>query len=163
MEQDKKKYTILRDTQEKANYWNFNKSINCNGVVDKSLKTGDYTLENFEDIFSIERKASTGELSGNLTTKRFENELKRGSKLKHFYLVLEFSLADLMRFPYGSTIPKCIWKKLRVTPQYLLKRLIELQTQYNCQVIFAGDADNAKVIAKAIFKRMAEMYPDKVI
>lgn len=157
------KYTIIRDTQEKSGYWKFNKSINCNGVMDESLDTGDYCVAGMQDTFSIERKASTGELSSNLTTKRFENELKRGNKLKHFYLVLEFSLADLMRFPYGSTIPKRIWPRLRVTPQFLLKRLIELQTKYNVQVIFAGDSDNAKVIAKAIFRRMVELYPDKVV
>ncbi len=131
--------------------------------MDESLDTGDYCVAGMQDTFSIERKASTGELSSNLTTKRFENELKRGNKLKHFYLVLEFSLADLMRFPYGSTIPKRIWPRLRVTPQFLLKRLIELQTKYNVQVIFAGDSDNAKVIAKAIFRRMVELYPDKVV
>lgn len=152
------KFLIIRDTQEKANIWNFNKSKYCDGVIDESLETGDYTLRGLENIFTIERKASTGELAGNLYTRRFENELKRGRKLKRFYLILEFSLADMLSFPYNSGIPKRIWPKLRTNASGLLKRLIELEHKYNIHVVFAGNNDNAREIAKIIFKEMWLKY-----
>ena len=153
---------VIRDVQEKKNVWQFNKSTSFAGTIEKSLKTGDYVLENYEKIFSIERKASTGELSGNLTTKRFENELKRGEDLRHFFIICEFSLAQILQFPYGSTIPQKFWKRLRVTPKYLLKRIIELECRYKVKFIFANDAETAKETARAIMKEMIKLYGTEV-
>jgi hypothetical protein len=156
-------YTVIRDKKEKSGYWQFNKSLKCNGTIDKTLLTGDYTLLNYEHIFTIERKASTGELSGNLTTRRFENELKRMAVLPHSFLLLEFDLKDICNFPLNSGIPKPIWRKLRVSAGYLLKRLVEIQCTYpNIQIIFAGNRENAQKIALQIFKEMAGRYAEKI-
>lgn len=154
------RYTIIRDSREKSGYWHFNESTSCTGTVEGTLKTGDYCIEGFEDIFTIERKASTGELSGNITQKRFENELKRMDKLKHAYIICEFTLDDVLRFPYNSTIPSYVWPKLRVTSSYILKRIVEIETTYNVHFVFAGN--NSKEVAKAIFRRMAEMYAERL-
>lgn len=157
-----KKITIIRDTQEKKNIWRFNKADTCNGTVPESLSTGDYTIKGMEDIFSIERKASTGELAGNITTKQFENELKRGDKLKHFWVVCEFSFQDVVNFPYNSGIPNKIWPKLRVTSNYIIKRIVEMEVEHKVKFIFAGNSENAKLAAKAIFKNMADKYPGEI-
>lgn len=157
-----KPYTVIRDTQEKKNFWRFIKTDYCTGTVDDSLWTGDYTIKGMEDIFSMERKASTGEFAGNVLTKQFENELRRGDKLKHFFIVLEFSLANVLEFPYNSGIPPKIWPKLRVSGNLILKKIVEFQVKHKAHIIFAGDSASAKEIARAIFKKMAEMYPDKV-
>lgn len=152
---------VIRDVQEKKNYWNFIKSSTFAGTKREQLLTGDYTLSTLRDVFAIERKATTGELAGNLTTKQFENELKRAMEFKHFYIICAFSVADILNFPRNSGIPPKFWKRLRVSSKYMLKRIVELETTYNCSFIFAGDNDSAKEYAKTIFKRMMEMYSDE--
>lgn len=151
---------IIRDVQEKANYWDFLPSNLCKGTVVDSLKTGDYTIKGLRDQFVIERKFSSGELASNLYTKQFENELKRMQSFKHAFVVCEFLLENLFQFPYNSSIPKPIWKKLRVNSKGLLKRLFELEVKYNCKFIFAGN--RGKEVAMILFKQMLEMYPDAI-
>lgn len=158
-----KKYTVIVDNREKSGLWRFKSSEHCAGEIEGTLRTGDYTLNGLESVFSIERKASTGEFSGNITTKRFENELKRAAKMDHFYILLEFSLHDIINFPYGSSIPPSVWKKLRVTPNYLLKRIAEIETTYGVHIVFCGNKENAQSYATVLFKRMAQLYPDKIL
>jgi hypothetical protein len=150
------KYLIVRDTQEKANFWNFEPSEKCIGTTDDSLSTGDYTIKGMEDIFTIERKYSTGEFSGNITEARFERQLCRMDAMKHSFLVLEFTLQDVYNFPSGSGIPSKKWSQLRVTPNFILKRLIEIETDHKCKIIFAGN--KGEEIATTIFKRMQQLY-----
>jgi hypothetical protein len=154
------KYQIVRDNQEKETKWDFPPSANCNGTTEESLDTGDYTIRGLEDIFIIERKFSTGEFSGNLPAKRFERELQRMEKFKHKFIICEFLLEDLFQFPYNSGIPNKIWPKLRVHSGFLLKKLIELECQFGCKFIFAGT--RGKEMARLLFKRMVELYPDKI-
>lgn len=150
------KYEVIRDKQEKANYWSFEENDYCSGTVDESLKTGDYTIRGMEEIFTIERKWSTGEFSGNVSESRFERELDRMDLLPHSFLVFEFTLDDILAFPSGSGIPSKKWSRLRASPGYIMKRLIEIESNHKCKVIFAGD--NGEWIAKLIFKRMNELY-----
>lgn len=152
------KFKIIRDNREKVGYWNFISSVHCSGTEDGTLTTGDYTIEGMKDIFAIERKKTTGELSGNVLTKQFVNELKRSTKLKHFYIICEFSLQDIISFPYNSGIPNGVWKKLKVTGSLILKKIVEFETQYNCHFIFAGNKECAREIAKSIFKEMWRKY-----
>lgn len=160
---EEKLYFVLRDTQEKKGIWQFNKSSVCAGTKDQSLDTGDYTLEGFEHIFAIERKASTGEIAGNVCTKQFANEMKRADRdLKHFFVVCEFSLQDVLNFPFGSHIPPKIWPKLKITANLLLKKIIEFEINHNVTFIFCGNATNAKEVSKSIFKRMIEKYSHEI-
>ncbi len=154
------KFTVLRDNKEKSAYWQFNSSTSCAGTISSSLPTGDYTIQGLELVFTIERKASTGELANNLPTKRFERELQRMELFSHAYIVCEFTMKDLCNFPYNSGIPRKIWPRLRVTSTYMLKKVVELESKYKVKFIFAGD--NGKDVAKAIFKRMLEMYKDQI-
>ncbi len=155
------KYVVIRDIQEKARFWEFPKSVNCAGTVDQSMKTGDYTLRGLEDTFIIERKATTGELSNNLTKKQFENELQRMEKFAHAYIVCEFTLEDMFNFPFNSGIPRYIWRKLKVRSNFLLSRIAEIESKHNVKFVFAGE--NGKEYAKIIFKQMVKLYPDKII
>lgn len=153
-----KKYKIIRDNREKVGYWNFISSKYCSGTIDGTLSTGDYSIEGMEEIFSIERKKTTGELAGNVLTKQFVNELKRGNKLKYFFVLCEFSMQDILQFPYNSGIPNNVWNKLKITNYLILKKIIEFETLYNVRFLFVDNKENAKEVAKAIFKRMLELY-----
>lgn len=156
-----KKYVVIRDSREKANFWDFPPSKYCAETVVDGLPTGDYSLRGIETKFTIERKANTGEIAGNLYEKRFENELKRMQKFKHAFIVCEFLLEDLFKFPYGSNIPKSKWKYLKVNSNGLLKRIFELEVKYKCKFIFAGS--RGKEVARILFARMAELYKNDLI
>ena len=111
-------YVIIKDTREKAGQgWVFdNMELAC-------LETGDYSIKGLEKYISVERKGSVQEFTHNLTEQRFEKELERLSLIKYAFVVCEFNFQLLKDFPVGSGIPKHIWKYLRVTPNFLLKRL----------------------------------------
>jgi ERCC4-type nuclease len=148
------KYQVIRDSQEKANYWTFSCSKSCEGTEVKRLKTGDYTLVGLENVFTIERKGCIAEFAQNISQKRFERELKRLEKFKYPFILLEFTLEDIMRFPYSSNIPQHLWAKLRVNPSYILKRLLEYQLTYKTKILLVGA--HGKEVASSLFKRVYE-------
>lgn len=153
------RYRVIRDTREKLGQgWEFQASTRCSGTVIRKLDTGDYTLEGLETSFVIERKGAVVEYANNLFEKRFEAELQRLDSFVHPYLVLEFSLADLMRYPEGTGIPKYKWRYLRVTPALILKRHQEIQIQHpRLRMEFVGA--HGREYAASLFKRVAERVP----
>lgn len=153
------KYTVVRDSREQSNYWEFPESPWCNKTIEAGLKTGDYSLLGMEKFFTIERKASTGEFATNVCEKRFTRELERMDKMDQAYLILEFTYEDIESFPANSTIPSKYWKDLRVSAKFLRLRFFEIMSDYNVQVILAGN--RGPEYAEQIFKRMAKLYNGK--
>lgn len=149
-------FTIIIDTREQIP-WEFG----FHNTAKKKLDTGDYTIEGFENILAIERKKSVSEIATNLSESRFSDVLDRLSKIKHSYMVFEFSLEEVYSFPVGSDIPKKLWDKLRISGNYIIKRLIEIQLKYNIQVVFCGDSDNAEKFSVSLMKRIYEQYHTK--
>lgn len=154
-----KPYTVIRDKKEKSDYWDFPETSFCKGTVWQSMKTGDYTLDGIENIFTIERKGNTGEFAQNITEPRFSRELIRMDQIPQAYLILEFTWDDIETFPHNSGIPSKFWPKLRVGSKFIRKRLIEIMSDYNVQVILAGS--RGPEIAQEIFRRMSEVYGEK--
>ena len=151
----KNKFTVIRDTREQ-NGWFFKESDYCSGMVDRKLDTGDYSIEGLEDILCIERKASTAEIANNFVDKRFDRELERMTDFEFRFLLLEFSLEDVRAFPVGSDIPKKTWSKLRVSGNFLMKKITEIQTHYGVHVVPCGDKLSAWHMASSIMKRIYE-------
>ena len=156
-------FTIIKDTREKQGYTFAASSTKyhvCKGMVNRKLDTGDYSIEGLEDKVCIERKASVVELANNvgISRKRFEAEIERMKEFPHKFLVLEFSLTDLMDFPEGSDVPNSEIKKLRVTNKYMLRFLMEMQINHNVNVIFCDSKKNAKWTVLSILKRINEKY-----
>lgn len=150
------KITIIRDVQEKNNFWTFPESASCNGTVVEHLKTGDYSIKGHENQFTIERKFSTGEFAGNITESRFERELDRLDKFEHPYLICEFTWEDMLSFPNNSTIPQKYWANLKVTSNYLIKRFYEIDLNHKTKIILAGEYGYER--AKLLFKYYAQKY-----
>lgn len=144
--------SIIRDSREQIKDWNFGKAT----VIDKALKTGDFSLEGLEDKFTIERKKSTGEFAGNITQARFERELIRMDALEHSFIVCEFTMKDVLSFPYNSGIPRTKWRRIRISSGFLLKRIVEMQTKHKVKIIFAGE--NGEEMTKAIMREMMSIY-----
>jgi len=150
---NKDPFTIIIDTREQIP-WEFG----YHNTAKMKLDTGDYSIQGYEDTIAIERKKSVSELATNLSESRFKDVLERLSKIKHPYMVFEFDIDEVYRFPVGSDIPKRLWDKLRISGNYIVKRLIEIQLEYNIQIIFCGDASNAERYTVSLMKRIYERY-----
>ncbi|MEX0598784.1 MAG: hypothetical protein WD512_20035, partial [Candidatus Paceibacterota bacterium] len=68
--------------------------------------------------------------------------------------LLEFELDDVLIYPLGSNVPKRMRDKIKISPSYIIKHLLELQLFYNIKVVFCGDSDNAAKMAEFIFKKV---------
>lgn len=149
---------ILIDNREQKP-WSFRgyKTHHC------TLQTGDYAMaeepqskytdEDLSYKICIDRKGAVSELFTNVTEARFKKEIERMRQFEHAYLILEFTLADILRYPVGSNIPKSRWRYLRIKPPYVLGFITNLMLE-GIHVIFAGDAANAQRIALSLMKKV---------
>ena len=153
------KYTVIKDTREQDG-WFFSSYDKCAGMEIGTLHTGDYTMKGFEDVVCIERKASVSEIAMNLGRKKkpFQEEMERMRDFQFSFLILEFDMADVLKYPEGSKVPKAARSKVRVTGKYLLKCLMEFQIWYDTKILFCGDKGNAFLVTNSIFKRLSELF-----
>lgn len=167
------KYTVVRDTREKEGQgWVFSPNERCAGTVIKKLDVGDYALEGYESLFVIERKGSVSEFCANLNQERFvgdfdkfkfakkQSEINRLQVIQYPYLLLEFTVEDLLKYPNIPEIPKFLRKKIRFKGYAALKKVIELEMNYKTRIIFCGDS--GKEVASSICKRMIEEIESKL-
>ena len=152
-------YYVVKDTREQNGYF-FSKFNKCAGMVTQKLDTGDYTIEGMEDKICVERKASVEEISINLCKQKhaFMNEIERMKEFPHRFLILEFSLDDLIKFPDETRIPADKIKSVRITGKYILRCLMEFQVHDGIHVVFADDKYNAFRYISSLFKRINELY-----
>lgn len=150
------KYTVIRDTREKTGYgWTFHahtyaqrRPPNCEGMLITTLKTGDYSLVGYEDILTIERKESFGELWNNYQHRnRFEEEMERMSQLKHKLVIIESCLTpdifDLSPPQFTKSVPG----------KALIRWLMSLTVKYGVPFIPAG----------ACGKKLAQQFMEEVV
>lgn len=164
-----KNYTVIRDTREKKGQgWLFREeeggsyasdkkkksSPLCMGTEIIKLDTGDYTLENFEEVLCIERKGSVSEFAGNTVQDRFERELVRMLEFKYAYVLLEFTMEEMIKFPAGARLPKRVKYKI-MKGNFILKRFLEMTMKYP-QIHFLFCGDDGRRVCKSIFKRVLE-------
>lgn len=152
-------FTVIKDTREQDGYY-FSKFNTCEGMVDEKLDTGDYSIKGLEDKICVERKGCVEELAQNLGSKKeaFLREIQRMEAFPHKYMVLEFSLAELIKFPKETRIPIKNKASVKITGRYMLKCLIEFELYNDVHVLFCGDKHNAFLAVSSIFKRINEMY-----
>jgi hypothetical protein len=146
-------FTIIIDTREQTP-WDFENYVTAN----RKLDTGDYSIDGLENIFTIERKRSVSEIANNISEKRFDDVLNRLQVYQHKFILLEFTLNNVLDYPVGSTVPKKLWHNLKITGKYILKYLTEINIKYGIHTIYCGNRDNAEEVALCIMKRMAENY-----
>ncbi len=153
----KDEYEVIRDTREQKG-WQFDpqefSSSICIGTRVETMKTGDYTLVGYENVVTVERKATVAEIAGNLHDKAFERLLKRMQAFEYRFIVCEFHLEDVFRFPAGSNVPPDKRELLRITPQFLVMRLNEILIQHKVPILFAGS--KGKDFTSSLFKRVIE-------
>jgi hypothetical protein len=142
-------FSVAIDTREQQP-WSFPHRPS----VVKKLDTGDYTVEGLEKTLCIERKKSVGEFAINVIEPRFKDVITRMSQYKYSFLLLEFDLTHIINYPLGSNLPKHMWNKVKVTPKFLQKHLLEMQIYNNIKVIFCGNTSNATEIADYIMRKI---------
>lgn len=86
------------------------------------------------------------------------NEISRMESFPFKFLVLEFSLDDLLKFPDETRIPIKNKASVKITGRYMLKCLVEFELYNNVHVLFCGDKRTAFLAVSSIFKRINEMY-----
>jgi ERCC4-type nuclease len=120
--------TIVRDTREKKPYGFGDYSVS---TVDKTLETGDYTVEGHENEFAIERKTKSDFLSSITHDRdRFENEFKRASELDRPLVVLVES--PLIHFERGYYYPD-------VSSSSVIGTIDAWSDRYNAEFVFTQD------------------------
>ena len=132
----------------------------CAGMKTSTLHTGDYTLEGFDDVVCVERKASTAEIAMNLGRKKkaFQAEMERMKDYAFAFIICEFDMEDILRYPKGSSVPKRAQSNVKVTGKYLLKSLLEFQIWYDTKILFCGNKSNAFLVCNSLFKRLNELF-----
>tara|TARA_B100000085_G_C18433969_1_gene467951 strand:+ start:177 stop:680 length:504 start_codon:yes stop_codon:yes gene_type:complete len=152
-------FMVIKDTREQEGY-HFSKFNTCAGMVERKLDTGDYSIEGLEEKICIERKGCVEELAINLGSKKhtFLKEIDRMESFPHKYMVLEFSLEDLLKFPEETRIPIRNKSAVKITGRYMLKCLIEFELYNDVHILFCGDKRTAFLAVSSIFKRINEKY-----
>lgn len=149
---DYNKFKVIIDTREQQP-WIFERTT----AEHKKLDTGDYSVEGYENILCIERKKSVSEIANNITESRFKDVIERMNKYKYAFLILEFNLNDIYRYPIGSNVPKHMWNKIKISSGFIIKNLLELQLKNNIKVLFCDNANNASKIALSLMKKVYEI------
>lgn len=152
-------FDIIRDTREKDDFaWRFSLSKTINNIIIKKLDTGDYAIDGMIDKLCIERKCSTTEIANNIKEARFYRELDRMAIYPHKYIICEFDFSDILIFPKNSGMSRAVMEKIRMSPNYIIMKMSEIQIKYNIPVIYAGSSENAQIIAGSLMKRVYEQY-----
>jgi ERCC4-type nuclease len=146
-------FKIIIDTREQKP-WIFENYETTNAKLD----TGDYSIQGMEHLLAIERKRNVSEFANNITEKRFKDVIDRLNKIPHSFILFEFDMNDIMMFPIGSDIPKKLWPKIRISPTFILKNIIDLQINSKINFIFCSNASNAQTIAASIMKYIHRKY-----
>lgn len=152
-------YTVIVDTREQEGYF-FKKFDKCKGAIRQKLDTGDYSIQGLEDKLCIERKGSIEELAINLGYKKatFYREIDRMKTYNDRFIVLEFSLDDLIKYPDKSRIPEEYRDKVKITGKYMLRCLMEFQVNDGINVVFCGNKENSFYFVGSLLKRINEKY-----
>ena len=98
---------IIQDTREQLPIFKCSETI-----IERGLKTGDYSIVGFEDKVTIERK-SVPDLYGSIKRDRFERVIDRMKKMEWAGLLIEGKEDDVMKKQmWGKIVPKQVYGAL---------------------------------------------------
>lgn len=148
------KFTIICDTREQNPFFTFGEL-----VEHRKLDAGDYSILGLEDKIRVERKASIGEIYGNLATKvakdRFYREMEKLAMIEHKCIMVECPEFYLETFPLNSGIPKSRHKFIKIGSKYLKKMIHEVEETFGVPFLYHADRPTAE---KACFSFLLNFY-----
>lgn len=129
-------FTIICDTREQKPYKYDNSIIG-------TLKTGDYSIQNYTDKIAIERKSKV-DAYGSIGKgrKRFEREFMRLSEMEYAAVVIECSYRDFLITPIHC----------QLSSKVAINTLISWQIKYGVHVWFADDRERGKQLIWGILE-----------
>lgn len=145
-------FKVIVDSREKHPFKFCNKFGDYLDCETQKLNTGDYSLVGMEDLICIERKESVAELAGNVISKRFIKELERMWSYKYKYLILEFSLSDILGYPDNLKLPPRIKNKIKIKGMFILTRICQWSIDYDFQILPCGNRQNAELMTLKILE-----------
>lgn len=149
------KYTVIRDSQEQHGlYWE--PGLNCEGMIIRKLKTGDYTIIGYEDSVCCERKGCVSEFATNIHEDRFQRCVERMQHYQLKLLIFDFDMDEMIDFPEKSDLPKSVKAKIKVTGKEMIKKLNDYTLDYGIYPVFCGSKYGSFVYLSSLFKRLVE-------
>jgi len=147
----KNDYIIVVDTREQKPLWNEGKN-----VIRKTLKTGDYSIEGYEDKILIERK-SLIDLYGTLGKghTRFKKELERALELDYFAIVVDGSYSSC----YNKDFDGAYHSKMK--GYVVTSILFTIHVKYKIPIFFTNGRTETKRVIKEIFNAYVKTKGDK--
>lgn len=128
----KDNFTIIIDTREQLPF--LFSGFSC-GAKRGALKTGDYSIEGFEEEFTIERK-SKSDLYGSFGKgrDRFEREFSRMKDFKYSAMVIEDSFQGLKKAPFKS----------KIHPNSVIQSILSWSIRYGVFIFTPGNREEAE-------------------
>lgn len=118
---------IVIDTREKLPY-EFDESKFT--VEKQSLETGDYSIDGYQHIVSVERKTAEDFFSSiTHSHPRFYAEINRLSEMPHSVILVEASLSDYLIGKFSE----------RMSRNAMYGNIFFIQEVYRVPIVFAGD------------------------
>ena len=138
---DDQKIIIVKDSREPDVAWDAYFQSQC---VTKCLQTGDYSIENYETVVAIERKA-LGDLVSCLGVNRarFERELQRARDFEYFCVLVEGTYAQLASGDYLS----------RLHTNSAVESISAFEVRYGIPFLFAGSQKLAAAKCESLLKK----------
>ena len=135
-------YNIITDTREQQPLWNKN-------TIRKTLKTGDYSIEGYEEEISIERK-TLPDLFGTLGKghARFKKELTRARELQYFAIVIEGNITQCLNKEFDGS------HHTKMHGHVIMKILLTIHLKYGVPFFFT----NGRVESKRLIKELFNSY-----
>ena len=133
---------IVVDTREQKPYWKEGPEI-----IRRGLKTGDYSIEGYEDKICIERK-SLPDLFGTLGKghTRFKKELERARELDYFAILIDGSMSSCVNKDFKGS------KHSMMAGHVVLKILFTLHIKYGVNFFFSNGRHESRRLIKGLFE-----------
>ena len=131
-------FTIVTDNREQLPY-------EFPSAVSRTLPTGDYSIEGFEDRVAIERKSKADAYKSlGHGRARFQRKLERLARFDYAAIVIEDSVPGFLNRPSHS----------KMNPRSAMCSLIAWSVRYRVPVFFAGDREHGL----ALTQKLLQMY-----
>lgn len=137
---------IIVDSREQKE-WKFSKD---HTLWRAPLHTGDYTLLNWEDLVTIDRKELSDIVGCMLKAnrQRFIKELKRMSRYPFAAVVIEADLSEIYKGNYRS----------KISPESVIGSLTKWAIKYGVHVYYASNRTYASKLCVKILSHFAKNY-----
>lgn len=150
------KFIVIRDSRERVGYWNFSFLPSCQKQIVKKLQHGDYCIAGLEKQLYLERKRSVTEFVANLGSRwaTFERALNRMQNHKYKYILLEFTINDILNFPRGCGLSEEKIARIKMNAKYILSRIEFIKNKYGITIIYCRNREDAQAEAAHILERV---------